>query len=74
MLDLLIKGGKVVSPESVTPLDVGIVDGRIAMLAAPGTVTVDAGRIVNARPQFIGTEPALSCRIPIQVRYEFPKQ
>ena len=37
------------------------------------TVTVDAGRIVNKRPQFIGAEQAMSCQIPIQVRYEFAK-
>jgi hypothetical protein len=36
-------------------------------------VTVDAGRIVNMRPQFIGAEQAMSCQIPIQVRYEFAK-
>jgi Restriction endonuclease len=36
------------------------------------TVTVDAGRIVNARPLLIGVEQAMSCRIPIEVRYEFP--
>ena len=36
------------------------------------TVTVDAGRIVNARPRVIGAEQAMSCRIPIELRYEFP--
>jgi hypothetical protein len=34
------------------------------------TVTVDAGRIINARPRFIGAEQALSSRIPIQIRFE----
>jgi hypothetical protein len=38
------------------------------------TVTVDAGRIVNARSQFIGMGHALNYRIPMQIRYEFPKQ
>jgi hypothetical protein len=38
------------------------------------TVTVDAGRIVNAQPRFIGMEHALSCRNPMRVHYEFPKQ
>jgi hypothetical protein len=37
------------------------------------TVTVDAGRIVNAQPRLIGFEHALNCRIPIQIRYEFPR-
>jgi hypothetical protein len=38
------------------------------------TVIVDAGRAVNARPRFIGAEQALNCRVPIQIRYEFPNQ
>jgi hypothetical protein len=37
------------------------------------TMTVDAGRVVNMRPQIIGAEQLMSNRIPIQVRYEFPK-
>jgi hypothetical protein len=35
------------------------------------TVTVNAGRIVRARPQFIGMVQALNCRIPIQIRFYF---
>jgi hypothetical protein len=35
------------------------------------TVTVDAGRVVKARPQFIGAEQTINCRIPMQIRYEF---
>lgn len=37
------------------------------------TVTVDTGRVVNMRPQIIGAKQAMSSRIPIEVRYEFPK-
>lgn len=37
------------------------------------TVTVDAGRVVNARMTFIGGLGAMDCRIPIQVRYRFSK-
>jgi hypothetical protein len=36
-------------------------------------VTVNAGRIVKARPRLIGFEQALGCRIPISVRYKFPQ-
>jgi hypothetical protein len=32
-----------------------------------------AGRVVNMRSQIIGAEQAMNSRIPIQVRYEFPK-
>jgi hypothetical protein len=35
-------------------------------------VTVDAGRVVNMKPQTIGAEQAIYSHIPIQVRYEFP--
>jgi hypothetical protein len=35
------------------------------------TVTVDAGRVVNARVQFIGMQQAINFRIPMQIRYEY---
>lgn len=37
------------------------------------TVTVDAGRVVNARVNVIGGLEAMNSRIPIQVRYRFPR-
>jgi hypothetical protein len=37
------------------------------------TVMLDAGRIVNIRPQIIGERHALRCSIPIEIRCEFPK-
>lgn len=50
--DLIIAGGDVVLPDAVRRLDIGITGGRIAALAAPGTLgragrTLDAsGRVV----------------------------
>ncbi|MBM9465859.1 dihydroorotase [Nakamurella leprariae] len=38
MLDLALIGGTVVTPEGPALLDVGVADGRIAMLSAPGTL------------------------------------
>lgn len=35
-LDLVVAGGEVVTPSGVMPLDIGIEDGRIALLAARG--------------------------------------
>lgn len=35
------------------------------------TVTLDAGRVVNIRPNIIGAEHVFTARIPIQLRYEF---
>ncbi len=36
MLDLIIKGGQVVTPEGVAELDLGIQGERIAVAATPG--------------------------------------
>ena len=55
MFDLMITGGTVVLPNEAALVDVGIQDGRIAAIAAPGTLnpmmrrrTLDAsGRIVT---------------------------
>jgi dihydropyrimidinase len=38
MLDLALSGGTVVTPEGPAQLDVGVTDGRIAVLSAPGTL------------------------------------
>jgi len=45
--DLVIEHGDVVTPDAVRPLDVGIADGRIAALGAPGTLA-GASRTVDA--------------------------
>ena len=44
MLDLIIRGGQVVTPEGVGTLDVGIQGERIAVVALPGTLQVEAPR------------------------------
>lgn len=48
MLDMIIRGGRVVAPEGAADLDVGIQEGRIAIVAAPGTLGGDAGRVIDA--------------------------
>jgi D-hydantoinase len=45
--DLLIQGGEVVTPDAVRRLDIGITDGRIAALGAPGTLA-GAARALDA--------------------------
>jgi allantoinase len=45
--DLLVRGGTVVLPDRAEPLDVGVRDGRIAALLAPGTPAT-AARVVAA--------------------------
>lgn len=52
MLDLLVQGGLVVSPDDIALLDVGIVDGRVVSLAAPGS-SGDAARTIDATGRIV---------------------
>ena len=38
MLDLIIRGGQVVTPQGVGNLEIGVQDGRIAAVAHPGVL------------------------------------
>ena len=42
MLDVLIQGGTVVSPDASEPFDIGIKDGRIVVFAAPSSIDLAA--------------------------------
>ena len=42
MLDLVIRGGQVITPQGVGTWDVGIEGERIVAVAAPGTLSGDA--------------------------------
>lgn len=53
MLDLLIKGGTVVSPQSSIMADVGIKDGKVAILASPGSDQVEATRTIDANGKYV---------------------
>ena len=60
MLDLVIRGGRVVTPQGVGSWDVGIQGERIAALAEPGTLPKDAARVVDATGLIVvpgGVEP-----------------
>ena len=68
MLDMIIRGGQVVAPEGAADLDVGIQDGRIAVVAAPGTLDGEAGRIIDATGMIVfpgGIEPHTHIGIPV---------
>jgi dihydropyrimidinase len=53
MLDLLIRGGKVVSPETTLEQDVGIRDGKVVSLTVPGAGPAEAARVVDARGKYV---------------------
>lgn len=53
MLDLLIKGGTVVSPDSAVQQDVGVRDGRVVLLGAPGSIEAEASRTIDAAGNYV---------------------
>ena len=54
MLDLLIRGGDVVTPHGVETCDIGIAGETIAALAAPGTLPADsAARTIDATGRIV---------------------
>jgi len=53
MLDVIIRGGTVVSPDASEPFDVGIKDGRIVAFTAPGSVDLQATRVIDARGKYV---------------------
>src|ERR687888_1411360 len=68
MLDLVIKGGQVVMPHGVAGLDIGVQGEKIVALGAPGTLTGDAGRVVDAVGKIVvpgGIEPHAHISIPV---------
>jgi dihydropyrimidinase len=72
MLDLLIRGGLVVTPEDVGERDVGVQGGRIAAVAWPGTLPAEAGRVIDARGKIVlpgGIEPHAHIAIPVPERW-----
>ena len=55
MLDLIIRGGRVVAPEGMAEMDVGIQGEQIAALAQPGALEVEARRTIDSA--FHAAEP-----------------
>ena len=68
MLDLVIRGGQVVTPQGVGAWDVGVEGERIVAVAAPGTLPHEAGRVVDATGKFVipgGIDPHVHTHWPI---------
>ena len=64
MLDLVIRGGRVVTPTGVGLWDVAVKDERIVAVSEPDTLTKDVGRVIDARGKIVvpgGVEPHAHC-------------
>lgn len=68
MLDLIIKGGQVVTPQAVGEMDVGIQGEKIAAVGWSGTLAAEAGRVIDATGKIVipgGIEPHAHIGIPV---------
>ena len=68
MLDLIIRGGQVVTPWGVSDWDVAVQGEKIVAIAAPGALTDEAGRIIDATGKIVvpgGIEPHAHIAAPI---------
>ena len=48
MIDLVIRGGQVVTPDGVGLWDVAVEGERVAAIAAPDTLPREVGRVIDA--------------------------
>jgi dihydropyrimidinase len=72
-LDLLVRGGRVVTPESVGTYDIGVQDGRIATLSLPEAGPTEARQVVDASGRVVvpgGVEPHAHLAHYISMRTE----
>jgi len=53
MLDLAVTGGTVASAAATFRADIGVRDGRVVVLAAPGSLTEDATRRLDATGRYV---------------------
>ena len=68
MLDLVIRGGQVVTPMGVGEWDVAIQGEKIVAVAAPGALPDEAGRVIDAKGMVVvpgGIEPHAHISAPI---------
>ena len=68
MLDLIIRGGEVVTPWGVGDWDVAVLGEKIVAVTSPGTLTDDVGRVIDATGKVVvpgGIEPHAHIAAPI---------
>lgn len=65
MFDVLVTGGTAVTPHGVTKLDLGVREGKIAAMAAVGSLGTEAAQVVDARGKIVipgGIDPHIHCK------------
>jgi dihydropyrimidinase len=75
VLDLIVRGGSVVSTTGVAPWDIGVRDGRIATLALPGSLPSDGARVLDVTGRIVvpgGVEPHTHLAHPIMTHPDDP--
>ena len=68
MLDLIVRGGRVVTADRVAELDIAVRGERIVAVAEPGEITEDARRVVDASGHIVvpgGIDPHTHIAWPI---------
>src|SRR6185436_12053757 len=68
MIDLVIRGGQVVTPDGVGLWDVAVEGERIAAIAAPDTLPREVGRLIDATGRLVipgGIDPHVHTHWPI---------
>jgi dihydropyrimidinase len=68
MLDLIIQGGQVVTPQAVGTMDIGVQGEKIVAVGQTGTLSAQAGRTIDARGKIVipgGIEPHAHIGIPV---------
>ena len=68
MLDLIIRGGQVITPWGVGDWDVAVRGEKIVAVAAPGTLTDETGRVIDASGKIVvpgGIEPHAHIAAPV---------
>ena len=68
MLDVVIRGGLVVTPEDVGERDIGVQEGKIVAIASPGRLPTEAARVIEAQGHIVlpgGIEPHAHIAIPV---------
>jgi dihydropyrimidinase len=72
MLDLIIRGGQVVTPEYVGERDIGVQGEKIVAVAWPGTLPGEAVRVIDAAGKIVipgGIEPHAHIAIPVPANW-----